>query len=165
MKIIAYLLALLPVMLLHSHEGHHATSGSGIVPFILFVGEFHRVLTHFPIALIIMTGIAELLYIWKKKVLFDNAARFILISAAIFTPITALLGFALAFGQVYEGIMNDIFAWHRYFGIVTTILVLWAVTLRENYQAGKTKSLRGYYLCLFFLIISLFLTALLGSSL
>ncbi|MBA2369052.1 MAG: hypothetical protein H0V82_08535 [Candidatus Protochlamydia sp.] len=151
--------------LLEGHEGHSSSTGENLIDWILKIGGLHLVFLHFPIALITMTVLAEILNIRYKNPLYENAARFMLISAAVLTPLTALLGFALGFGQFYEGTMNDIYSWHRYFGIVTTILVLWAVRLRENYFTGKALHLRSYYICLLFLFISLNLTGLLGGAL
>ena len=153
----------LPFQLL-GHEGHSIDNG-GIVDLILKLGGLHLIFLHFPIALITMTVLAEILFKWYGTPLYENAAKFMLVSAAVLTPLTALLGFALGFGQFYEGAMNDIYSWHRYFGIVTTILVLWAARLRENYLAGKALNLRSYYICLFSLFIALNLTGLLGGAL
>lgn len=165
--------------ILFSHEGHQADAlvlsaqeaglaglyEGGWMGWVLGLGRLHLVFLHFPIALIMMTVVAEILFFWRGSVLFDHAARFMMAAAAILAPVTALFGFALGLGQFYEGSMNDIYAWHRYFGVVTAILALWAATLRENYARGKSNSLRAYYLCLFFAFLAVNLTGLLGGVL
>jgi uncharacterized membrane protein len=168
MKLFVFLAMVICTHFLEGHEGHTAigsNAGENLIDWILKLGELHLVFLHFPIALITMTVLAEILFKSHGNPLYENAARFMLISAAVLTPITALFGFALGFGQFYEGTMNDIYSWHRYFGIVTTILVLWAARLRENYIAGKALNLRSYYICLFFLFIAVNLTGLLGGAL
>ncbi|CUI17687.1 hypothetical protein PNK_2083 [Candidatus Protochlamydia naegleriophila] len=172
-------LFLLCSAVLFSHEGHqHADAlmlsapettmnlhEGGLIGWILWLGHLHLVFLHFPIALIIMTVVAEILFFWHDSFLFDHAARFMITAAAILAPITALFGFALGFGQFYEGSMNDIYAWHRYFGVVTAILALWAATLREHYARGKSESLKSYYTCLFFAFLVVNLTGLFGGIL
>lgn len=158
------------ILSLAAHEGHEAIQGEeaasgGWISLVLWLGRLHLVFLHFPIALIIMTAISEILFVWYANPLFDHASRFMIVAAAVWAPITALFGFALGFGQFYEGWMNDIYAWHRYFGVVTTILVWWAATLREQYVRQKTSSLRSYYICLFFLVVCVNLTGLLGGTL
>lgn len=164
---------------LFAHEGHQpsealmsaqetnipSSQGGGLIGWILWLGHLHLVFLHFPIALIIMTVVAEILFFWHGSFLFDHAARFMITSAAILAPITALFGFALGFGEFYEGAMNDIYAWHRYFGVVTAILALWAATLREHYARGKSESLKSYYICLFFAFLVVNLTGLFGGVL
>jgi uncharacterized membrane protein len=129
------------------------------------IGHFHHVFVHFPIALLIMTVVAEILFIWYKKPLFENAAIFMLVSAAILAPVTALFGFALSLGQFYPDLFNDLFVWHRYLGAVTVILTLWVCYLRHQYAQGFSKSLCSYYIYLFFTFFVVNLTALLGGIL
>jgi uncharacterized membrane protein len=129
------------------------------------VGRFHYLMLHFPIALIVMTVAAECLWFWFSNPLFDHAARFMIAAAAIFAVPTALLGFALSYGEQYEGVSLDLFLWHRYFGLLTTGLAIIAAILRERFARQKFSSLMPYYICLFFLFLSVSLTGAFGGSL
>jgi uncharacterized membrane protein len=129
------------------------------------IGRLHLLFLHFPIALIVMTVLAELLWLLYEKHLFDHAARFMLLAAALFAPVTALLGWALSYHVPYEGMSLDLFEWHRYFGILTTGLVIIAAVLRELYIRERMKSLRVYHVCLFFLFTCVNLTGTFGGVL
>lgn len=129
------------------------------------IGRFHLLFLHFPIAMTVMTVVAEVLWIGFRNPLFTQAARFMILSAAIFAPPTALLGWALGSGQHYEGIQLDLFAWHRFFGGLTAFLAIAAAVLRERCVQQKGSSTSGYYLCLFFLFLSVSLTGAFGGSL
>lgn len=176
----AILLLLLSISLfLQAHEGHEhlssfaADSSFGsqmdislrFISWLHGIGRFHFLFLHFPIALIVMTAVAELLWLWFKNPLFAHAARFMILSAALFALPTAFLGFAFSYGQHYEGLPLDLFLWHRYFGCFTTGLALIAAILRERYVRQQAASLISYYVCLFFLFISVSLTGAFGGSL
>jgi uncharacterized membrane protein len=136
-----------------------------LVNVINWIGRFHLLFVHFPIALIVMTVLAEWLLVWQRKVIFDHAARFMIVSAAVFAPMTALLGLALSYQVPYEGLSLDLFEWHRYFGLMTTGLVLIAAFLRERYSRQYTNSLTAYYFVLAALFICLNLTGTFGGFL
>ncbi|WP_068469103.1 DUF2231 domain-containing protein [Candidatus Protochlamydia phocaeensis] len=174
-----------PFLALQAHEGHHTAQNSaheqpfleteeedaeaalqsgGLAAWIRGIGELHLIFLHFPIALIIMTAAAEILSKWYANPLFDHAARFMLISSAILSIPTVLCGFALGYGQVYEGTLADLYAWHRFFGVTTLILAFWATSLRER-AVRLSQNLFSYYTCLFFLFLSVNITGLFGGGL
>lgn len=167
-------MALLFVSALSAHEGHHqviAESSSSLFGFDSFeaflhwIGTFHFVILHFPIALTMMTVAAELLFIWYRKPLFDQAAYFMILAVAIWAPPTALLGYALSYNVVYSGINHDLFLWHRYFGSITAVLAILTAYLRFAYVNQKSQSLTTYYISLFFLFLTVSLTGVFGGSL
>ena len=57
--------------------------------------NYHYIFVHFPIALIIMAGIAELIMKLQKKPNLDATVKFLLISAALFTVPTVISGLSL----------------------------------------------------------------------
>lgn len=162
-----------------AHEGHlHPTanvaevfSPEGYAPpdkvgsILNRLGRVHFLILHFPIAMIIITVVAEWLWIWYQNPIFSHAARFMIIVAALTAPITALFGLALAYGQSYQGLALDLFVWHRYFGILTAGLAIIAAVLRERYIREKTTSLISYYTCLFFLFLCVNLAGTFGGTL
>ena len=129
------------------------------------IGRFHLLFLPFPIALTVMTVLAELLWIWFANPLFSHAARFMLLAAAAFALPTALLGWALGSGQHFEGVGLELYVWHRYFGFTTAGLTIIAAYLRERCVHEKTSSVMGYYMCLLLLFISVSLTGAFGGSL
>ncbi len=164
---------------IQAHEGHHVFSpfaanseffaqnevSSRLTSWLGWIGRFHLLFLHFPIALIFMTLAAEWLWIWSANLLFNHAARFMILAAAIFGLPTALLGLAFGYGQNYEGMSLDLYVWHRYFGLLTAGLAIIAAILRERYAPERATSLTSYYICLFFLFLSVSLTGAFGGSL
>ncbi|MBA3721950.1 MAG: hypothetical protein H0W88_06080 [Parachlamydiaceae bacterium] len=82
-----------------------------------------------------------------------------LISAALFSFPTALLGLVYKNSTTYEGLYAEYIWWHMWFGILLTVLAMIAVYIRESKGIIKT-----YYavLCLLFIIVNI--TAMLGGS-
>lgn len=124
-----------------------------------WIGGFHLILLHFPIALINMVAISELLLLRYKKPIFELSSRFMLITAVILTPFTALLGLIYSYSGSYEGLMKTLLWWHMWFGIFTTIFTIIAVILRERWGIGKL-----YYCCLTLLVLIVNITGFLGGN-
>ncbi len=175
------LLCLLTFPFLFSHEGHkeiakqkttqtsiHPTQGEqptvkqfGGRPqnWMQWIGGFHFIFLHFPIALIVMTAISELLFAWYQKPIFDYASRFMLIVAAILAPPTALFGFIYSYTASYEGLLANFVWWHMWFGITTAVFVVVVAFLRERKGTNKF-----YYACLFLLFLLVNITGMLGGG-
>jgi len=180
MKIIpvVLLIMILSIYFLGAHEGHqsigaidldHAaspvfTSESSMSKWMHWLGNFHPVVLHFPIALTMMTVVAELLYLWLKHPLFDYAARFMIIAAAIMAIPTVLFGLAWSYQSHYVGDFATIFWWHRFFGLTSLGLALIAAFLREIYVT-RGEARKWYYICLAALFISINIGAFLGGEL
>lgn len=165
---------------IQAHEGHQSNSLFSLemhssvdqsfssfqfAHWIEKIGKLHLLFLHFPIALIVMTVLAEWLWIWFANPLFSHAARFMILAAAIFSIPTALLGQIFGYGSNYEGLSLDLYVWHRYFGFLTTGLAIITAILRELYLRKYAYSLTSYYTCLVFLFLSVSLTGAFGGSL
>lgn len=121
-------------------------------------GNYHFILLHFPIALIIMACVAELLFCWRKKVEYDFVVNFLLISAAILVIPTAFSGLSLEeSGSVTEK-LQPLLEWHEFFGFFTLSLTIITVIIRNFF---KWRSL--YLCCLFLLFISVIVTSHIGG--
>lgn len=143
---------------LFGHEGHHHLLGELDLEGILhYIGQAHLILVHFPIALVIMTVVAEILHYFYPKPIYDHAARFMIVTAAILVIPTALAGLAFSYNVTYEEPLATYFWWHRFFGLVSGILVILAAILRELFVR------RGYYVCLAVLFVSIILTGYFGG--
>lgn len=160
-----------------AHEGHdHKTNDEYVISvssiqtneinandprdLIDWIGNFHFLFLHFPIALIIMVGIAEVLFRSKQALIYNEAARFMLIAALFTTIPTVLFGYALGYGASYNGIEYTFYIWHMWLGITLLILTFIAVYLREY-----TNRYREYCVVLSSMILILFITGYLGGYL
>lgn len=132
---------------------------------IKWVGNFHLILLHFPIALITMAAVSELLFFWYGNSLFDQASRFMVLAAAVMVLPTVLTGLAYGYNVPYEGVMASYFWWHRFFGLFTAFLAITTAVFRELPSQRFPCAGAAYYLCLFLLFISVNVTAFLGGSL
>lgn len=160
MKMKRFFLACLMILCgyLGSHDGH-----GGEKNIWHQIGQWHFAFLHFPIALITMTVVAELLSVWTRNILYDYASYFMLMSAAFVVIPTMLFGLALGYSisDSYVGISTVIYPWHMYFGILTAILVVLTAGLRN--MTGTFGSVYLYFLILSFFSMSA--TGFLGGSL
>lgn len=113
-----------------------------------WVGSFHLILLHFPITLINMLVAAEILLVWFKRSVFEFASQFLVISAAILTPPTALLGLIYSYSASYEGLMKTFLLWHMWLGISTAIVAVAVAFIRVDFRVSKL-----YYSGLFLLFL------------
>ena len=124
-----------------------------------WIGGFHLILLHFPIALINMLAISELLWAWQKQPIFEFSSRFLLISIAILTPPTALLGLIYSYSSTYEGLMETFLWWHMWFGILTATFAVMLAFLKERIGISKL-----YYASLFLLFLMVNVTGFFGGG-
>lgn len=126
---------------------------------IQWVGSFHLIFLHFPIALINMLAISECLFIWYRQPIFDFSTKFLLISAAIVAPPTALLGLIYSYSASYSGLMETFLLWHMWFGIGTAIFTVILAFMRERMDKSKF-----YYASLAFLVLMINVTGFFGGG-
>lgn len=168
----------------YGHEGHKhmednstkqesvtssSSSSSGMPTVKLFggrplnwmqwIGSFHFVFLHFPIALITMTAIAEILFSCFQRPVFDYASRFMLFTAAVFSIPTALLGLTYSYTSSYNGVLADFIWWHMWLGMATAIFAVVVALMREN--VGRS---RLYYTSLVLLFLLVNITGYLGGG-
>jgi len=159
--LIAILLLCLNVALL-AHEGHHAGQIISAVEnigqafhegqpegWLAWIGRFHLVFLHFPIALINMLAISELLLMRTRNQNFDFSSRFLMISSAIITPLTSFLGLIYSYSSNYEGLMETFFLFHMWFGFLTTLMILILPVIRIR------KGLTGIYWIYLLVLVAL----------
>lgn len=124
-----------------------------------WIGSFHLIFLHFPIALINVLVISELLSAWYKQPIFEFSSRFLLIASAILAPPTALLGLIYSYSASYEGLMEIFLWWHMWFGILTAGLTVAVAFIRE-----KNGSDKFYYAWLFLLFLMVNITGFFGGG-
>jgi len=155
-----------------AHEAHHMQETTSEIvqsnevvqkgkstAWLQWIGSFHLIFLHFPIALINMLAISELMRGLFKRKMFDFSSRFLIISAAILTPLTSLLGLIYSFSFAYEGLMETFLFWHMWFGISTAILTVIAAYIRERF--GRTTT---YLFCLILILLMVNITGFFGGG-
>jgi hypothetical protein len=174
------LFCLLNFSILFGHEGHHGINVNKTTEKSISIdndqppapglegrpknwtqwfGGLHLILLHFPIALITMTAFAELLFRWYRRPVFDAAARFMLISAAILIIPTAIFGWILSYSTPFEGLLGDMLQLHMWFGILTAGFAIVVAFIREYKGRGGL-----YYASLLLLFLLVTITGSLGSG-
>jgi uncharacterized membrane protein len=127
--------------------------------FAQWLGGFHFIILHFPIALINMTAFAEVLYSRYKKPIYDYSATFMIVTAAILALPTAIFGNIYSTTGVYEGLLADFLQWHMIFGISTAILAIFVAYLKIQKEQSRL-----YYASLLLLFLIVNITGMLGGG-
>jgi len=89
-----------------------------------WLGRFHPVSTHFPVALMFVAVFAEGLAWWTRRESWLQTVRFLVVLAALGALSAAALGWINAYFASYTGQLAPILKWHRWLGTGTA---LWAV--------------------------------------
>lgn len=89
-----------------------------------WIGKFHPVTTHFPVALMMVAVLAEGLAWWTRRESWMHTIRFIVVIAALGALSSGVLGWINAYFSSYSKTVGALLWWHRWFGTATT---LWAV--------------------------------------
>ena len=92
--------------------------------FIRWLGKFHAVSTHFPVALLLVALLAEGLAILTRRESWIGTIRFLVIVAALSAVAASVLGwFNAAFSAYGSGSSAAVLLWHRWLG---TFTAFWA---------------------------------------
>jgi uncharacterized membrane protein len=130
-----------------------------------FVGRFHPLLVHLPIGSIILAFLFDALSLSRSYRRLNSAVQPALVFGALFALLSVITGFCLSQEGGYE---TDTLSYHKYSGIVTTVLALALLVLRKqrgilNYERKIRKPVRFF---LFIpLMIVLIITGHFGGSL
>jgi uncharacterized membrane protein len=112
-------------------------------PWIKVAGRLHPMVLHFPIAMLLLIALLELLHLVSGKSSSGTADHHVssgdtidlLLGITAFTAVlTALCGFFLLYGGGYEN-SNDLY-WHKVFGIITSLiagLLSWLRSIKKVY--------------------------------
>ncbi|MBA3722039.1 MAG: hypothetical protein H0W88_06530 [Parachlamydiaceae bacterium] len=168
-------------LVLFAHEGHHeqkqmqkeniqekesiqekvkqSNEGGRPITWLQWLGSFHMIFLHFPIALINMVAISEFLFTIYKKPMFEISSHFMLIAAAIIAPPTAILGLIYSYSASYSGLMETFLWWHMWFGISTAIFTIAVLFIRERFGISRL-----YYSCLILLFLMINITGFFGGG-
>ena len=84
---------------------------------------------------------------------------FMLLTAALLAPLTAVLGFIYSYAELYSGQMATLLLWLMWLGIMTAILTIAIAWMREKKGISKL-----YYIALVILVFMLNVTAVFGGE-
>lgn len=120
------------------HE-HHAHAAAERAPRLLtWLGRFHPVLVHFPIALAILAATAEVLFRLRRAAALRAASRVAIVGAAITALPTILLGWFAALAP-HPG-MDTVLTWHRWLGTSIGALLIAAACASEARERWPDRS-------------------------
>ena len=152
----------------HDHASHGEEHAHGLRGWIEWVGRLHPMLVHFPIALLLLAALAELLAGRTGDQRFDFAARVSLWAGTIGALAAAPLGWADALGMAdeYTGASETLLLYHRWVGTATAAVAFVALVLCERFhRSGRTTGRRSYRLALFAAAALVTVAGHLGASL
>ncbi len=100
----------------------------------LFFGRFHPTIVHFPIALLLLAGVIEILGKGKET---RRAVPMLLFVAAWGAIVAAVAGLYLGQGAGYD---MDTFMWHQRLGIIVAVLASFAFVWRSRSGAASEEN-------------------------
>jgi uncharacterized membrane protein len=86
-----------------------------------WIGRFHPVSTHFPVALMFVAVFAEGIAWWTRRDSWLQTVRFLVVLAALGALSAAVLGWINAYFASYTGQLAPILKWHRWLGTSTAL--------------------------------------------
>ncbi len=89
-----------------------------------WIGRFHPVTTHFPVALMLVAVFAESLAWWTRRESWLHTVRFLVVLGALGAVAASVLGWINAYFSSYSKDPGALLWWHRWLGTGTA---LWAV--------------------------------------
>ena len=149
----------------HDHATDHGQAEDGF-SLIAFMGKFHPLVVHFPIALLWAAAVAEGLMIGTGQLRFRAAAIYCLVLAAMGAAVAVGLGWSAGTNANYPGDAARYLTLHRWLGTTTGIMTLItlgiALKSRAHVHEGPATVYRA---SLFLTTILVSVTGHLGASL
>lgn len=139
---------------------------SGMAKLIHFMGNFHPIVVHFPIALILAAALAEILFMYTRQNFLAYVARFNVGLGAISAILAVLLGLANAAFANFPVELSEVLIIHRTLGIATAVLAAATFVLSESYwrKQNSTRHLL-YRIALFAAMLLVGVTGHFGGTL
>lgn len=148
----------------HQHGGGHTGAAGreekGVLAHLVeWLGRFHPMLVHFPIALLMAAALAELLSMSGRLVEARSSARFGIVLAAATAVAAATLGWARASGGGFPASTADAVEVHRWLGTTTAA---WLTAAAVCSEVGRRAPRRWMALYRFFLFAGVALVGFTG---
>jgi uncharacterized membrane protein/mono/diheme cytochrome c family protein len=130
---------------------------------IRWLGKFHLLMLHFPIALVLAAAAGEALSVWRRNPIPSDSVRFCLWLGALAAVPTAMLGWLYAAAGNGVG-SPQLLTTHRWFGTTAAVWLLITAFYAE-YDARRAVRSRRVQLLLTFAVLITVVTAHLGGLL
>jgi len=142
----------------------HAYPPEGVPRPLAWLGKFHPLLVHFPVALLTMAAFAELLLIRRPQEMFRHAVRFCVWAGAIGAVASAPLGWFFAGFRFVDD--EWVMTAHRWAGTASAFWALGILYVVERVERGETGGARtGLRAALFAGAVGVGATGFLGGAL
>ena len=129
--------------------------------------QIHPLLVHFPIVLIIVGFVAELLSkFWSKDIMFSKAAYYLMVAAAIATFAAYVAG--EMFTPHFIGELGKVRGMHALFARITFLFIIAGAVIRIYINVKKINNNTLNWIVFIFYAIAMLtvsITALLGNTL
>jgi len=125
----------------------------------------HPFFVHFPVALLLATAVAEVLFVLRRDPELGSAARFMLFAAAWMSLPTMLTGFAAGSVETLTATQQEAFAIHRIAGIATPFLVFLAAGMAMSARrTGQIWELMFYRILLAVAVVAVVIAGIEGGE-
>lgn len=141
----------LPIILLFALALFFPPDGRERASWIQFIGRFHPLAVHLPIALMLLVPLLEVAARWEKFSYLRLSSHFILGLAAIAASAAAFLGWCLARGGSYSG---PLVTQHMWGGVSLAMICWFTWALREWIVGPRTEKVYAAALTLGILVVS-----------
>ncbi|WP_298551382.1 DUF1553 domain-containing protein [uncultured Algibacter sp.] len=127
-----------------------------------FLGRLHPLLVHFPIGLLVVALLLEILTIGGKRKGLREGINWMIYIGAGFAVFSALFGWFLKTQEAYTGDLVDN---HQYTGIATAVLAIVTAIILKNSLKKTIVNLKAYRFMLFATVVLLTIAGHLGANL
>jgi uncharacterized membrane protein/YHS domain-containing protein len=149
----------------HDHAVDHGTAKSRS-RLLAFLGKFHPIAIHIPIALVLAAALAEALGMLTKKTIFESISRFNINVAVLGAAASVGLGLLAGMYAIYSGDFARPFLIHKWLGIATGVAIVVAATLSElSCRRGIQGHRWGYQAVLLLCVVLVCSTGYFGGQL
>jgi uncharacterized membrane protein len=124
--------------------GYFAT----LMPGLANIENVHPLLVHFPIALLSVFFLLDLIACLAKKQHWRDAASYFLYFGAVGAIFTVIAGFQAAYSVIHSEVVHEIMERHEHFGIMVLVLSLILSVWRFRSKATITGGANHFFLIL-----------------
>jgi len=128
-----------------------------------FIGKFHPLLVHFPIALVLAAAAAELVVIATARKAWRQVAVANICAAAAIGIVTAITGWLFASSPSVD--VTPSLEWHRWLGVAGAVGAIGAALVSSRLHVSTRRSAFAYRFLLFVTALLVAITGHLGGTL
>ena len=128
-----------------------------------FIGKFHPLLVHFPIALVLAAAAAELVVLATTRTAWRTVAVANIRAGAALGVVTAITGWLFAASPLVD--TSPSLEWHRWVGVASAAGAIGAALLSSRLPMASRRSAFAYRFLLFVTALLVAITGHLGGTL